>query len=322
MLAQRVELVLEEAGGRPDRVGEIDHDHVELAVQLRDRLERVARPDLYARVGQRLTRHLVVLARDLHDLLVELEEIDALDPRMLQDLGDEMHVAPAHHGDIARVRVREQRGVRQHLVVHVGVEIGHLDDAVQREHPTEPRRLEEHDFLELRAPLLEHHSHVVRGVRRAARFELLEPPRGELGRDAPLEEADVDLVGLEGVAQHADDGFHVDVLAAGEQVGGDIAVLRPGVDREVALRDHRDARDTVRREPVHEDVDERDLARHRRGAQRVLGALDGVEVRRAPELTNGVPTNSACVQKSPPPEIRGRHATSQQLAGSDRCANF
>ena len=101
---------------------------------------------------------------------------------------------------------------------------------------------------------------------------------------------------VEGVAQHADDGFHVDVLAAREQVGSHVAELRPGVDREVALGDDRDPRDTVGREPVHEDVDERHLARHRRGAQRVFGALDGVEVRCAPELTNGVPSDPGCVQ--------------------------
>ena len=62
---------------------------------------------------------------------------------------------------------------------------------------------------------------------------------------------------------------------------GLIAVLTcapNAVDREMALGDHRDPRDTVGREPVHEDVDERDLARQRRGAQRVLGALDRVEV--------------------------------------------
>ena len=158
------------------------------------------------------TRDVVVLARDLHDLFVELEEVHALDARVLQDLGDQMHVAATDHRDIARVRVREQRRVRQHLVVHVRVEVGHLHDAVEREHPAEPRRLEQHDLLELGAALLEHHGHVVGRVRRTTRLELLEPALGELGRHAALEEATVDLFGLERVAEHADDGVHVDVL--------------------------------------------------------------------------------------------------------------
>ena len=129
---------------------------VELTVQLGDRVERVAGPHLDARIGERLARDLVVLARDLHDFLVELEEVHALDARVLQHLGDEVHVAAADHRDVARVRVREQRRVRQHLVVHVRVEVGHLHDAVEREHATEPRRLEQHDLLELGAALLEH----------------------------------------------------------------------------------------------------------------------------------------------------------------------
>ena len=49
--------------------------------ELRDRLERVARAHLDARVGERLARDFVVLARDLHDFLVELEQEDPLDAR-------------------------------------------------------------------------------------------------------------------------------------------------------------------------------------------------------------------------------------------------
>ena len=211
---------------------------------------------------------LVVLARDLDDLLVELEQVHPLDAGVLQHLGDEVHVAAADDRDVARVRVREQRRVRQHLVVHVRVEVGHLHDAVEGEHAAEARRLEQHDFLELGAALLEHLQDVVRGVRRGAGLVLLEAALGLLvGRDATRQVPAVDPLGLERVAQHADDRLEVGVVAAGEEVGGDVAVLGPGVDREMALGDHRDARHAVRRELVHEDVDERDVAGGGRIAQ-------------------------------------------------------
>ena len=152
--------------------------------------------------------------------------------------------------------MREQRGVRQHLVVHVGVEIGHLHDAVEGEHAAEPGRLEQHHFLVLRAALLEHVEHVVGRVRRAAGLELLEPPRLELGRHAAGDVAGVDVIGFEGFAQHADDRVDVGAVAAREEVGGEVAVLGPRVQGQVALGDHRDPRHAVRRELVDEDFDE------------------------------------------------------------------
>ncbi len=318
LLAQRVELVLEEARGRADRVGEVDHDHVELALQLGDRLERVARPHLDPRIAERETRHFVVLARDVHDLLVELEQVDALDARMLEHLGDEMHVAAADHRDRTRIRVGEQRGVGEHLVVHVRVEVGHLHDAVEREDATEPRRLEQHDVLELGAALLEHHGHVVGRVRRAAGLELLEPAFGVFGRHTPREVPDVDAFGFERLPQHADDRLHVDVRAAGEEVGGHVAVLRPGVEREVALGDDRDTGDAVGRELVHEDVDERDPARGGRRPQRFLRPLHGVEVRSTPELANCVATDPSCVQPSPPAAYETGHVICGQTASWHR----
>ena len=216
---------------------------VELALQLGDRLERVAGPHLDARIGERVTRDLVVLARDLDDLLVELEQVHPLDAGVLQHLGDEVHVAAADDRDVARVRVREQHRVRQHLVVHVRVEVGHLHDAVEREHATEPRRLEEHDLLELGAALLEHLQHVVRtrATRRPARTPR-SGARPRVGRNAARQVAAIDPLGLERVAEHADDRLEVGVVAAGEEVGGEVAVLGPGVDREVALGDDRDRR--------------------------------------------------------------------------------
>ncbi len=105
-----------------------------------------------------------MLARNLNHFLVELEQEHALDARVLQHLGDQMHVAAADHRDHARIGVREQRGVRQHLVVHVRVEVGHLHDAVERHDAAESGRLEQHDFLELGAPLFEDRGHVVGSV--------------------------------------------------------------------------------------------------------------------------------------------------------------
>ena len=70
--------------------------------------------------------------------------------------------------------------------------------------------------------------------------------------------------------------------------------------REVALGDHRDARDAVGRELVHEDVDERDPGRRRGVPERLLGAFDRVEVRRTPELADRVPSDSRCVHSPPP----------------------
>ena len=91
------------------------------------------------------------------------------------------------------------------------------------------------------------------------------------------------------------------LLAAGEEVGREVAVLGPRVEREVALGDDRDAGDAVRRELVHEHVDEGDVAGRGRGPQRVLGPLDGVEVRRTPELADRVPTDPESRPPSPPP---------------------
>ncbi len=125
---------------------------------------------------------------------------------------------------------------------------------------------------------------------------------GELGRHPAYEVATLDLLGFEGVAEHADDGVHVDMLAAGEEIGGHVTELGPGVEREMALGDHCDGRNPMRRELMHEHVDERDLARGGRGAQRPFGDLDRVEVLGAPELADRVPTDPSCVQLSPPPQ--------------------
>src|SRR5207248_5524776 len=94
-LAQRVELVLEQPSGGPDRIGEIDHDHIEVAREFGDRIERIAGTNIDARIGERITGDRVVLTRDLDNLLVELEEVHPLDARMLQHLGNEMYVAAA-----------------------------------------------------------------------------------------------------------------------------------------------------------------------------------------------------------------------------------
>ena len=213
-------------------------------------------------------------------------------PGMLEHFGHQVHVAAADDRDVARVRVGEQRRVCQHLVVHVRVEVGHLHDAVEREHATEARRLEEHDLLELGAALLEHLRHVVAGLRRAARLVLFEPAGRQLGRHTAREVASVDALGLERVAEHTDDRFHVDVRAAREEVGGQVVVLGPRVEREVALGDHRDPGDAMRRELVDEHVDEGDVPRLGGLSERPLSHLHGVEMGGAPEFADCMPAES------------------------------
>ena len=259
--AQRVEARLEQSHRRTDRVGQVDHDHVELTRQLGDRVERVARPHFDARVLERFARDRVVLARDLHDLFVELEEVHALDARVLEDLGDEVDVAATHDRDRARVRVREQRGVGEHLVVHVRVEVGHLHDAVECEHAAEPGRLEQHELLVPRAAPLEHAQHVVARVRRAARLELLEAIGLGVRMHAAREEPAVDALGGERLAQHVDHRVEVDLVSAREEIGGHVVVLGPRVQREMTLGDYHDARHAVRGELVDEHLDQRDPAR-------------------------------------------------------------
>ena len=186
--------------------------------------------------------------------------------------------------------MREQRGVRQHLVVHVRVEVGHLHDAVEREHPPETGRLEQHHFLVLGAALLEHVEDVVGRVRRAAGLELLEALRLELRWHTSRQIPTVDPLGCERLAQHVDDRLDIGSVATGEEVGGEIAVLGPGVKGEMTLRDHRDARHALGGELVHEHLDERDPAGIRGVSKRPLGDLDRVEVRRSPELADRVPS--------------------------------
>src|SRR5262249_19132213 len=74
-----------------------------------------------------------------------------------------------------------------------------------------------------------------------------------------------------------------------------IAVLGPRVQRKMTLGDHRDPRYAVRRELVHEHLDECHAACVRGVSQSAFSDLDGVQVRSTPELADRVAADSRLV---------------------------
>ena len=92
--------------------------------------------------------------------------------------------------------------------------------------------------------------------------------------------ADRDALRLERLAQHRDAGIRLGV-AAHEDVERRVARLRPGVDRDVALGQHRDAGDpAVRLEVMQVDVQQRRARGGDAAAQRLVDQVDVVEAAR------------------------------------------
>lgn len=186
-----------------------------------------------------------------------------------------------------------QGGVGQHLVVHVGVHVGHLHDAVEGQDLAGLGVFEQQQVLELRSALLEHAPHRVRRLVDALRFVFLEPAgKGLFGPVASNHLMPHDALRLIRLLQHVENGIDVDVVTAGEVVERRIPELGPGVDREMALRDHGHRRDTLRGELVDHQLHEGGLARSDGLAKGRFRQFRRVQVRRTPELANRVLTKS------------------------------
>jgi hypothetical protein len=86
---------------------------------------------------------------------IELDHGGAGDAPVFQDLFQRTAVAAADDQDIARRAVGHQRDVRDHLVIDELVALGGLDEAVEHEHASHVRRLEDDGFLDTRVPAMD-----------------------------------------------------------------------------------------------------------------------------------------------------------------------
>ena len=91
-------------------------------------------------------------SRELDHAGIELDHGGAGDASVLQHLFQGAAVAAADDQDIARRAVGHERDVRDHLVIDELVALGGLDEAVEHEHASDLRRLEDDRFLECGAP--------------------------------------------------------------------------------------------------------------------------------------------------------------------------
>ena len=103
---------------------------------------------------------------------------------------------------------------------------------------------------------------------------------------------DVDALCLKRFPQHRNTIVRLGG-AAHEYVERGVTRLRPGVDGDVALGQHRDAGNPIRLEMVHMDVQERRACRINAAAQRRLDEIDIVEALRPIQIDNEVHAGAA-----------------------------
>ena len=142
--------LLEEHFGGAVGVGGVGDDDVERALVLRVLEERKAVADDHARLGvrQALGHARQVLLRHTRHGLVNVTQHGLLDHVVLHNLTEHTAIATANHKHAARVRVRVDRQVRNHLLVRKLVSLRALDRTVEHEDVPVRLRLEHKHVLE------------------------------------------------------------------------------------------------------------------------------------------------------------------------------
>ena len=183
----RVEL----AQGVVPGVGEIDDDEVVPARVVLEPDKRVGVDDLHPGRPQCVVvegRERVVIREDLRHRRIQVDQRDALDPLVLEDLSNRHAVPAAEHEDLPRRGHRRQSRMDQRLVVAVLVEGGKLQVAVQ-EQPQLALRVGHHDAL-IPGSAGEDHRVLIQA--------LLGELRQHLGEGHARQEQHEDGVGLDG----------------------------------------------------------------------------------------------------------------------------
>ena len=87
---------------------------------------------------------------------IDLDKGRAVHRVVFQHLFQQAAIAAADNQDLAGAPMRQQRQVRQHLVIDEFVAFGRLDDAVQCENAAEFRILEQDQLLMVALAFVEH----------------------------------------------------------------------------------------------------------------------------------------------------------------------
>eukprot|EP00967_Tisochrysis_lutea_P108866 scaffold168878_cov33-Tisochrysis_lutea.AAC.1 len=96
------------------------------------------------------------LLRDVAHQRVNLAHGDILDAGVLAHLAKDPTITATHDKHRRRVRVREHRQMRDHLLVCKLIALGHLDHSIEDEDSAVGGGFKDEDILEVRASLEEH----------------------------------------------------------------------------------------------------------------------------------------------------------------------
>ena len=144
-----VERLAEQHLGDAGRVGAVDDDHVDAGVgRLRHVGDAVADDDAGAGVVPRVaSERRQVGAGETNDLAVDLDHHRALNGAMLQHAAQHAAIAGADDQHPSRFAMRQQRYVRDHLLVDELVSLGYLHRAVEHHHAPMRGAVKDHDVL-------------------------------------------------------------------------------------------------------------------------------------------------------------------------------
>ena len=113
-----VEIGVEKAFGRADRIGRIDDDEIErFGLAFLHVLDAVDEKELRARIAVRFAQLGEILLGEPRHALVDLDLRRLLDFLVLEHLAQRAAIAAADDDDALGARMREQRRVRHHLVI-------------------------------------------------------------------------------------------------------------------------------------------------------------------------------------------------------------
>ena len=148
IIAAAVEFLCEQALTGSERVRGVHDDEVVFVLAGADEFQSVCNMDMHARVVEAAGRLRQILAADLDDQLVDLDEVDALRRLITRQLAHDAAVTRADDKDILGIRVDGHGDVRDHLMIDELVLLRQHHIAVKRQEAAEFPRLEHVDPLE------------------------------------------------------------------------------------------------------------------------------------------------------------------------------
>ena len=153
--AASVELLGEESLARTERIGGIHDYNVILVCTSADKLHAVLVVYVNSRIVETAGCSGQVLLADLHNKLVYLHKVYALNRGIARKLADNAAVACADDKYILGIRVYSHRHMSYHLMVDELVLLRQHHVAVESEEPPELLRIENVDTLELAVAAVE-----------------------------------------------------------------------------------------------------------------------------------------------------------------------